>query len=148
MAALTDNLVRPDRGVSVMEFSLGAGVIAFAGSYMAITSATGAVAPATGIAGEVGMGFAKTYADGDDPRGEPYTHTTIDTAAKIIEQLPVATLAGTAADRGKKVYPTSDNDFTVTDPVGPAAVGIVVKPIDANVADVAFFAFLDNAQHA
>lgn len=148
MAALTDNVARPDRGVSVMEFALGTGVIAFAGSYMGLTSATGAVAPYGGTAGEVGIGFAKTYADGDDPRGNPYSHVTIDTEAKIVEQLPVATLAGDETDQGKKVWGTSDNDFTITDPVGPPPIGVVVKWIDANVADVAFFAFLDNAQHA
>lgn len=92
----------------------------------------------------VPMGFAKTYANGDDARGEPYTHVTIDTVAKIVESLPVTGLAGDLTDVGAPVFPDTDNDFNLDGSGIGAQCGIVVKFIDDTVADVAFFDFLEN----
>lgn len=151
MAALTENVARPDRGVSVMEWNnSGASRTVFAGAFMGMSTLLGKVVPFDPIICDYGAGFSKEWAagTGDQPMydyGEPWTHHTVDHAPKIVERLSVDGVISAVADLGKKVYATSDNDFTTT-PGATPAVGIVVKLIVGSFCDVAFFGFLDNAQ--
>jgi len=88
--------------------------------------------------GAIPMGFSSRRTTGNTTN---QVLAEVDLQARVLSNVAVTGLAGTNADRGRVVYATDDNTFTLTRPTLGHPVGIVVRDRSATNADVYFFDF-------
>ncbi len=116
------------------------------GEYICLNSSGDAVTIAD-TAGYIPLGFAVDFSDKDTANGTdtgntsatPPPEVVVDCGGGIVEGLTVAGAAGTAADKGKYVYGTAADTWTLTEADNLPAIGEVVRSKSATDIDVYFY---------
>jgi hypothetical protein len=100
----------------------------------------GRIAPWSGVAGQIPLGFASKRTTGNTAV-VPIVEGEVDLGGRVMKNIAVTGLAGTVADNFRVVYATDDNTFTLVRPAVGHPVGIVTRFISATNCDVYFLSF-------
>jgi len=100
----------------------------------------GRLAPWSGVAGQIPLGFASKRATGNTAL-VPITEGEVDLGGRVMKNIAVTGLGGTIADNFRVVYATDDNTFTLVRPTPGHPVGIVTRFISGTNCDVYFLSF-------
>jgi len=136
---------RTKRPSTQQSFRITNGATLSVGQYASIASASGNLETAADTAGDVPIGFVVGFDPPDEADGTvigtaaaPFPEAIVDLQETIVADLSVTGVTG-QVDKGKEVYVTGPDTFTLTPTANIKAVGKIVKFHTGTIVDVLFY---------
>ncbi len=136
---------RTKRPSTQQSFRITNGATLSVGQYASIASASGNLETAADTAGDVPIGLVTGFDPPDEANGTttgtaaaPFPEAIVDLQETIVADLSVTGVTG-QDDKGKEVYVTGPDTFTLTPTTNIPAIGKIVRYHTGTIVDVLFY---------